>query len=209
MTYVSQNVPRETERSSKRRHFANGHVYPQVDKFQWGTSYAQQITLFRNLRPNAEARSTRSERVPAARGSGLALALSARVLAAGDLDGDGKIDAVVNNIDSAPTVLKNLASGPNHCLSLKLVGDITRKTPKDAIGSKIFVTAGGIRQRFDIISGASYASQSEQRVHVGLGSATKVDEVEIVWSNGESEAISLPGIDRSFTIQQGKGVVAK
>lgn len=188
---------------------ANGHVYPQVDKFQWGTSYAQQMTLFRNLRPNAEFKSARFERVPAAPGSGLSLALSARGLAVGDLDGDGKMDVVVNNIDSAPTVLKNVTSGSHHWLNLKLVGDITRKTPKDAIGSKIFVTAGGLRQRFDIISGASYASQSEQRIHIGLGSATKVDKLEIVWPNGEAETISLPGIDRYFTIQHGIGVVPK
>jgi len=188
---------------------ANGHVYPQVDKFQWGTSYAQQMTLFRNMTPDAKTKQIVFDRVPAAPKSGLALALSARGLAVGDLDGDGRIDSVVNNIDSAPTVLRNVAAGQGHWLTLKLIGDVAKKTPKDAIGSKVFVTVGGLRQRFGIISGGSYASQSDQRIHIGLGSATKVDKLEIMWSNGETEVIVIPAIDRAITIQQGKGILAK
>jgi len=188
---------------------ANGHVYPQVDKFQWGTSYAQQMTLFRNMRSPARAKPVIFERIPAAPKSGLALALSARGLAIGDLDGDGKIDAVVNNIDSAPTVLKNITSESHHWLSIKLIGDVSRRTPRDAIGSKVFVTAGGLRQRFDVISGASYASQSDLRIHIGLGLATKVDKLEILWPNGEAETIIIPTIDRAVTIQQGIGILAR
>lgn len=188
---------------------ANGHVYPQVDKFQWGTSYAQQMKLFRNMRPDAKTKRVLFDRVPAAPKSGLALALSARGLAVGDLDDDGRIDAVVNNLDSAPTVLKNVMSGSMHWLNLKLVGDVARKTPKDAIGSKVFVTVGGLRQRFDVTSGASYASQSDQRIHIGLGLATKVDKLEIIWSNGETETVNIPGVDRTITIQQGVGIVPR
>lgn len=188
---------------------ANGHVYPQVDKFQWGTSYAQQMMLFRNIRPDANAKRVVFERVPAAPKSGLALALKARGLAVGDLDGDGRMDAVVNNIDSAPTVLKNVVSGSQHWLNLKLVGEVARKTPKDAIGSKVFVTVGGLRQRFDVISGASYASQSDQRIHIGLGPAAKIDKLEIMWSNGETETVNIPGVDRTITIQQGVGVIPR
>src|SRR3989441_689513 len=81
---------------------ANGHVYPVVDKYQWGTSYAEQPLLFRNLTTG------RFERVGAAPGSGLALAIPARGLAVGDLDGDGLLDVVINNIDSPPTVLRNV-----------------------------------------------------------------------------------------------------
>jgi enediyne biosynthesis protein E4 len=186
---------------------ANGHVYPQVDKFQWGTSYAQQMKLFRNLGPDAKKKHVVFDRVPAAPKSGLALALSARGLALSDLDGDGKIDAVVNNLDSAPTVLKNVFSQTNHWLNLKLIGDVSRNTPKDAIGSKVFVTIGGLRQRFDIVSGASYASHSDMRIHIGLGVAKKVDKLEILWSNGEAETVAIPAIDRSITIRQGVGVI--
>jgi hypothetical protein len=186
---------------------ANGHVYPQVDKFQWGTSYAQQMKLFRNMQPDPKSKRVMFERVPAAPGSGLAIALTARGLAVGDLDDDGRIDAVVNNLDSAPTVLKNVHSESRRWLNLKLVGDPARKTPRDAIGSKVFVTVGGVRQRFDVISGASYASNSDLRIHIGLGFATKVEKLEIFWANGEAETVAIPSVDRSITILQGTGIV--
>lgn len=188
---------------------ANGHVYPQVDKFQWGTSYAQQMTLFRNLRHDAKSKQIRFDRVPAAPKSGLALALTARGLAVGDLDGDGRMDAVVNNMDSAPTLLRNVASGQGHWLTLKLIGDVSKRTPKDAIGSRVIATAGGISQRFDVTSGASYASHSDLQVHIGLGLATKVEKLEILWSNGDAEIIVIPNIDRAITIQQGVGIVGR
>lgn len=188
---------------------ANGHVYPQVDNFQWGTSYAQQMTLFRNMRPDPKTKHILFDRVPAAPDSGLALALCARGLAVGDLDGDGRMDAVVNNIDSSPTVLRNVSVGQNHWLTVKLIGDVTKKTPKDAIGSKVFVTTGNIRQRFDVTSGASYASQSDQRVHIGLGTADKIEKLEIRWANGDSEIVNIPAVDRSITIQQSKGLLTK
>ncbi len=188
---------------------ANGHVYPKVDKFQWGTSYAQQMTLFRNLRPDIETKQILFDRVPANPKSGLAEAMCARGLAVGDLDGDGRMDAVVNNMDASPTVLRNVTIGQNHWLTLKLVGDVSKKTPRDAIGSKVFVTVGGVRQRFDVTSGASYASQSDQRVHVGLGASDKIEKLEIIWSNGETETVKIPTVDRVFTIEEGKGIVTK
>ncbi|NOT49455.1 MAG: CRTAC1 family protein [Acidobacteria bacterium] len=188
---------------------ANGHVYPQVDNFQWGTSYAQQMTLFRNMRPDAKTSQILFERIPANPNSGLALALKGRGLAVGDLDNDGRVDAVVNNMDSAPTVLKNVAAGQNHWLNLRLIGDVSKKTPKDAIGSTVFATIGGVRQRFDVTSGASYASQSDQRVHIGLGQADKIDKVEIRWSNGETETIKIPAVDRILTVEQSKGIRSK
>ncbi len=188
---------------------ANGHVYPKVDQFQWGTSYAQQMTLFRNLRPDVKTNQILFDRVPANPKSGLALAMCARGLAVGDLDGDGRMDAVVNNMDASPTVLRNVTIGQNHWLTLKLVGDVSKKTPKDAIGSKVFVTVGGVRQRFDVTSGASYASQSDQRVHVGLGPSDKIEKLEIIWSNGETETVKIPAVDRIITIEEGKGIVTK
>ena len=175
---------------------ANGHVYPAVDNHQWGTSYAQQTLLFRNLTNG------RFERVGAAPGSGLALALTARGLAVGDLDGDGRLDVVMNNIDSRPAVLRNVTSRAGHWLSIRLVGDASRKSARDAIGARVYVTTGKIRQRRDVISGTSYASQNDLTVHFGLGSATSVDKLEIVWPDGSVQTIRVSGVDRKITIKQ-------
>jgi hypothetical protein len=180
----------------------NGHVYPVVDKYQWGTSYAQQSLLFRNLKNG------RFERVSAAPASGLALAIPARGLAVGDLDGDGRLDAVINNIDATPTVLKNVTQSASHWIALRLVGDTSKKSPKDAIGAIAYVTTGEIRQRQDVISGASYASQNDQRLHFGIGAATKIDKLEIKWPGGATETVNINGCDKVFTIVEGKGAVS-
>jgi len=179
---------------------ANGHVYPTVDEHQWGTSYAQQALLFRNLRNG------KFERVGAAPNSALAAAWCGRGLAVADLDGDGRLDAVINNADSKPTVLKNVASPVGHWLALRLVGDTAKKSPRDAIGAIAYVTTGKVRQRRDVISGGSYASQNDMTLHFGLGAATTVDKVEIKWPDGLSETVNISGVDRKLTITEGKGV---
>ncbi len=180
---------------------ADGHVYPAVDEHQWGTSYAQQALLFRNLRTG------KFERVGAAPNSGLAAAWCGRGLAVGDLDGDGRLDVVINNADSKPTILKNVAAPVGHWLALRLVGDVGKRSPRDAIGAIVYVTTGKVRQRQDVISGGSYASQNDLTLHFGLGAATSVDKVEIKWPDGSSETVNIPGIDRKLTVIEGKGVV--
>lgn len=187
---------------------ANGHIYPQVDNFQWGTSYAQQMVLFRNKK-EAKPNHPLFERVAAAPNSGLAIALQARGMAICDLDSDGKPDVIVNNIGSAPTILRNVSDDKNHWLGLKLIGDPAKRTPKDAVGSKVFVTAGGIKQRFDITSGAGYASQNDQCINIGLGAATKIDKLEIRWAGGATETINVADIDRLIHISEGKGIINK
>lgn len=182
---------------------ANGHVYPVVDKFQWGTSFAQQLLLFKNGKQQANGQ-LKFERVSATPKSGLADAMCARGVAIADFDGDGKPDIITSNMDSAPTLLRNVSGDKNNWIALKLIGDTTKKTPKDAIGSKVFVTVGKLRQRFDLTSGASYASQGEQLVHLGLGDATKIDSLEIVWANGQSEKIPVDKINKLLTIKQGQ-----
>ena len=178
---------------------ANGHVYPTVDKYQWGTSLAQQPLLFRNLANG------KFERVAAAPNSGLAGAWVSRGLAIGDLDGDGKVDLVMNNFNSAPTVLRNVAQTKAHWLGLRLAGDVAKKTPRDAIGSIAYVTIGKLRLRADVISGGSYASQNDLTLHFGLGDATKVDKVEIKWADGLAEIVKINAVDRVWTVTQGKG----
>jgi enediyne biosynthesis protein E4 len=179
---------------------ANGHVYPVVDDHQWGTSYAQQPLLFRNLKNG------KFERVGAAPGSGLAYPWCGRGLAVGDLDGDGRLDVVINNADSRPSILKNVAAPVGHWLSLRLVGDVSKKSPRDAIGATVYVTTGKLRQRQDVISGGSYSSQNDMTLHFGLGAATSVDKVEIRWPDGSRETVQIPSVDRKFTVTESNGV---
>ena len=119
------------------------------------------------------------------------------------------MDAVFNNMDSAPTVLRNVTKNAGHWLCLKLIGDPAKKCPKDATGAIVYVTTGKLRQRQDVVSGAGYASQNDKRLHFGLGAATKVDKVEIKWPGGATEAVTIAGCDRVVTITEGKGVAAK
>ena len=178
---------------------ANGHVYPGVDKQDWGTTWAQRPLLFRNLN------GSKFEEVAPATGSGLAVLVSARGAAFGDVFNEGHIDVVLNVMDSTPVLLRNVVKNSNHWLMLKLIGG--PKSPRDAIGAKVFVTTGTIRQRADVFSGGSYASSSDQRLHFGLGAATKVDKAEIFWPDGAREEIKIPVIDRTVTVAEGKGIV--
>jgi hypothetical protein len=150
----------------------------------------------------------------------------ARGAAFGDLFNDGHIDVVLNNLDSPPTLLRNMVHNSNHWLTLKLVGAELAppvranagnangapapeaqvyKSSHDAIGAKVFLTAGGVRQRADVFSGASYASSSDPRLHFGLGSASKVDKIEILWPSGLRQEVTLPCIDCVVQITEGKG----
>ena len=176
----------------------NGHVYRAVDAHQWGTSYAQQPLLFRNLRNG------KFERVGAPPASALANAWPGRGLAVGDLDGDGRLDLVINNIDQKPTLLRNVGSA-GHWLDLQLIGDVSKKSPRDAVGSIAYVTTGKVRQRADVVSGAVYCSQNDMTLHFGLGTATKVDKLEIHWPDGSVETVPVPSVDKKIKIIQGKG----
>jgi len=174
----------------------NGHVYPVVDSQQWGTSYAQQSLLFRNVKG-------KFERVGARQGSALANAWPGRGLAVGDLDGDGRLDLVINNLDAKPVLLRNVAASTGHWLELRLIA----KSPRDATGAVAYLTTGNVRQRRDVFSGAVYCSQNDMTLHFGLGAATKVDKLEIKWPDGSTENVDVPGIDRILTITQGKGIL--
>lgn len=178
----------------------NGHVYRQADKFAWGTTWAERPLLFRNMQGK------KFELMPAVEGTGLAEVMASRGMAAGDLFNDGKVDAVINNLDGVPALFRNVSDDKNHWIAFKLIGG--GKSPRDATGAAIYVTANGLRQREDVYSGGSYASTSDMRPHFGLGSATTVEKVEIHWPSGAKEEFVPAGVDRIWTVVEGKGVQA-
>ena len=178
---------------------ANGHVYPQADQHRdWGMSYAQRPLLYHNLRNGT------FELVPAVEGTGLAEVSVSRGAAFGDIFNDGKIDVVINNLDGFPVLLRNVNVDHNHWVSLNLVGG--SRSPKDAVGATVYLTASSVRQRGDVLSGGSYLSSNDMRVHFGLGATEKVDSVEIHWPSGALEKLKLPAVDRIYTVMEGKGV---
>jgi hypothetical protein len=186
----------------------NGHVYPAADRLPWNTSYAQRALLFRNLGPPRTRTVAMFEEVGDAAGPALTTPRVARGSAAGDLDNDGDIDLVVNNLDDRPTVAMNEGgSHSGHWLTLTLKGDPGQRCPRDAIGSVVLVTAGGVRRRGEVASGRGQISQSDLRVHIGLGRETTVTKLEVRWAGGRTIAYAIDRVDTLVTIDQRTGVV--
>jgi len=176
---------------------ANGHVYPQVDHTTWGTTWKQRPLLFHNIDGK------KFDLEPAVEGTGLAQLYVGRGMAVGDLFNDGKLDVVINSLDGHPALLRNVSPDHHHWIELKLIGG--PKSPRDAIGSAVYLTANGMRQRGDVFSGGSFASTHDPRVHFGLGDATKIDSVEVHWPSGAKEKFTIPKVDQIVTLTEGKG----
>lgn len=177
----------------------NGHVYPQVDQHpEWGESYAERPLLYHNLKNG------KFSLVPAVEGTGLAVVSVGRGAAFGDLFNDGKVDVVLNNMDGVPVLLRNVNPDHHHWVEMKLIGG--PKSPRDAVGATVYLSAGGIRQRQDVLSGGSYLSSNDMRVHFGLADSDKVTQVEIHWPSGAVEKVGLPAVDRIYTVTEGKGI---
>ncbi len=179
----------------------NGHVYPSVDKYDWGTTFAERPLLYHNLAGK------KFQLVPPVKNTGLAVVTPGRGAAFGDLFNDGRIDVVINSLDTTPVLLRNVNADHHHWVEMKLVGG--PKSPRDAIGATVYLSANGMRQREDVMSGGSYISSNDQRVHFGLGDSATVDGVEIHWPSGAVEKMKLPNVDRIFTIEEGKGIVGE
>lgn len=100
---------------------------------------------------------------------------------------------------------RNVNADTHEWVGIKLIGG--PKSPRDAVGTTVYLTGGGIRQRGDVMSGGSFESSNDQRLHFGLGQATAVDSVEVHWSSGAVEHIKRPAVDRYFVIEEGKDLV--
>jgi enediyne biosynthesis protein E4 len=129
---------------------------------------------------------------------------SRRGIAYGDLNNDGNIDAVVFNVGEPPSILLNDSKNANHRVMFKLVGT---KSNKAAIGARVTVTAGGVSQMREVKGGNSYISQSDLRLHFGLGPNTsKIETVVIRWPNGNTEELKNVAADAIYTVVEGAGI---
>jgi hypothetical protein len=173
----------------------NGHVYPQMDRARLGASaaYRQPSLLYHNEGGG------RFTEVSARYGEVLTTPRVSRGLAVGDLDDDGRIDVVVNDLDGAPQVLHNELEAAGHWLLVALKG---RAPNTSAVGAVVSVTIGATRQRGCVQSGNSYLSQSDKRLHFGLGAATRADRVEVLWPDGTRTTQEGVAADRVLTLRQ-------
>jgi hypothetical protein len=178
---------------------ANGHVYPEADRVSGGYGYAQRNLLFER------GANGKLENVTERAGPGLQPKQSSRGSAVGDLDDDGDLDLVVNNLDDEPTVLRNESAPLGRFARVKLVGSGLNRS---AIGALVRLTAGGRTQNRELRSSGSYVSHEDLRVHFGLGPANAIDRIEIRWPGGSCETISTPPCDRLLVIEQDKGLVS-
>ena len=176
----------------------SGHVYPQVATLPSGSGYQQPALLHLNQRDGTFCDASQQA------GPALMERRVSRGLAVSDLFNDGQVDVVIEDIDGRPRILRNRGLPDNHWVSFELAGT---KSNRLAIGAKLKINAGGVTQTEQIRSGGSYLSQSDFRVHFGLGSASKVDAVEIRWPSGATDTIKGLAADQYYSVLEGKGLV--
>ena len=176
----------------------NGHVYPQMNNIASGARYKQGKLLFMNQGNGTFCNATTQG------GAAIPEPRVSRGAAFGDLDNDGNIDVVVEDLDGQPMILKNSGDKTNHWITLELGA---KQGNPLAIGARIKVTTGKIVQNEEIRSGGSYLSQNDLRVHFGLGNATKIDSIEIRWNSGKVETIKDVAADKFYAILEGDGIV--
>ena len=172
----------------------NGHVYPQLP------SYRQ-----RNLMHHNDRDGTFSE-VGAQLGAPFAEKRTGRGSAFGDIDNDGDVDIIINNLDGSPQLLRNDGGNVNNAIIIKAVGVKSNRT---GIGARISVVSGDLKQVEEVYSGGTYISQNDLRLHFGLEKRTKIDLIEVRWPNGSVEKITGVSANKILTIKEGQGLISQ
>lgn len=177
----------------------NGHVYPQVDGTQTGTHYLEPKLLFLNQHDGKFLNISR--RV----GPALRTPQVSRGLAVGDLFDDGGMEAVVENLQGEPMILRPEGGPRNHWISFQLEGTTCNRL---ALNARVQAVAGGLAQLGEVMSGGSYLSQNDLRIHFGLGNYDHLDRAEVLWPDGKKETLADLAADRYYVVREGQGVVA-
>ncbi|MFL6212778.1 MAG: CRTAC1 family protein [Blastocatellia bacterium] len=171
---------------------ACGQVYPQLEH------YRQRKLLHHNNRNG-----TFSE-VAAQTGAPLMEERAGRGVAFGDMDNDGDIDIVINDLDNSPQVLRNDGGNANNSILIRTIGE---KSNRDGIGAKVRVVTGDLTQMDEVRSGGSYISQNDMRLHFGLEKRTKIDLIEVRWPSGVVDKITGAAVNKILTVKEGKGLI--
>jgi len=177
----------------------NGHVYPQVDTAELRTSYREPKILLLNQR-NGNFRD-----ISKAAGQAIQTPQVSRGMAIGDLFNDGRLEAVVENLTGQPMILRPDGGPRHHWISFQLEGVRSNRL---ALNARVRVTAGALVQLGEIISGGSYLSQHDLRLHFGLADHQRVDQAAVRWPDGRTEILKDLLADRFYSVREGAGVVA-
>ena len=178
----------------------NGHVYPEIDKYNFGETYKNPRLVYKNLGNG------RFQDVSAAMGPGISERFSSRGAAFGDYDNDGDLDALILNLNDPPSLLRNDGGNKQNWIKLKLIGTLCNRT---AIGARARVILGKHVQMDEVHSGGSVMSQSDLRLHFGLGKAETIDAIEIKWPTTQKvERFTQVKANQIITIREGAGIVA-
>ena len=173
----------------------NGHVFPEVESLHIDIHYRDRAILYENL-GNGRFRDVSQSAGPA-----LLEKHSSRGAAFGDFDNDGAVEVAINNQNEAPSLLKQAMKPPGHWVILKLAGT---RSNRSAIGARVKLVAGGHEQYGEVRSGGSYLSQSDLRLHFGLGGATRVERIEIAWPSGVKQVLTDESCDRVLAITESR-----
>ena len=178
----------------------NGHVYPQVDNVKIGTSFREPMLLFWN-NGDGSFREVSQET-----GSAMRLPRVSRGLAVGDLFNTGQLDVVVENLVGAPTILETRPNAANHWVSFSLEGSPSNRL---ALNARVYVRTGSVQQMSEVLSGGSYLSQNDLRLHFGLGSALHITEVKVLWPDGKEQHFQDLAADTFYSLKEGGAPAAR